>query len=1536
MNKLVSFTVLAALVAASADTSVLKFRNSGEVEEITWDGTSLIVPQLCRASECVALAAVDVKQATRNGALASDIAAVSERAQATAKGLVDANAKLIEQDKANDVKFQAHTTSTITHGSKQRADFASDDAAIANALKLETAARKQAVVSLEQSVAEETKALRKRHATLEEMLLEAVERLNTFENAVKIDVSGLKAVDTEDRGAALKLGEDSRAADAKVEQATAALEAKLNKQHEALLAVDAALRAVDAEADAASTAAHKALRVLDEELAARIKAAEDKHDKAVEVLQASDKTLTTADDVAKQRVVSLGIDVEAEDLKLATKIDQAVSDRDEKVALLKLEDVRLNEAGRADEKSLLKLAEDVAAADNALAAKIAELRDNRNSDVTKLTEADAELAAADNTAKNRLVNEFYVAQAAQTLALEQTIARIRSEHENEFRGIFNKIKELQATDSDVTTEFTSVFDSLDTKISDLRLAHDKNIAELRTEDEALRADQQKLAGRHAKIEDDGSVNLSIASLNSNLVAAIREATTEHENAVKALKAADASRSSVSAEDVASLANTVTVENKKLEDAIKAAENAHAAAVLKLKAEDVVLKQADVDAAVRANSMNITIMAEDAKLQQRLDALKATHENEVAKLDREDAAIVNRIVEMTKRWEGETAELGEALSATVAKDKAAAAKKLQQASAARENIRAELKAAGLAFEQNVAKARQDYNDAFDRIKGDHGELQSRMMNDYSSIKDTDGALESRVGRELEKLQLLDLRLTERDNNFAEQLRKAREDHANHVARLKAREVGYNEATEDARAWAVESNSNLEQRINESIEKAEAANYARQEKLSSDLDAADAQLTSRIQAAEDELAQQLEQTRGTEAALTEEDVLATLRLDAFKLRLASEDAKLAARLEAEEANRASAIALLQIAERGHEETDADTLADLKALRKQHEAEVEAINRHRASMETDLDHLTQELDDHYVRYEAEITAAEVAADAKNTALQDRVEGAIRAVEAASHDRDDTLRATAASNREAVSAARTELHMAFAEASAAIGNNALDQEQTHLDEEQQVRDRFYDQLHINQVLVNDREQQMVDAHGAKHAELFGKIREAADAAFNNAFTFATDSLDARDMMAAEVRSEAADTERMRQDQDIEMDLALRTEQRHVNDEAVELFGKDHEMRFNIQDQTGHNINLVDIHGADLSAQTDIDIVEAAIPRWTQQEQEGMDRNAELHRKIVAAEDGTNNRDSVAWNGVQAVRDDKRSTKLNLDSSIDDAANSQHLQNTNVAVKEMEETSNLRGSIQDDHNTYNAQLNDVAEDLERKRSEERAARIAGDEAVDTDINMDLRATSAAATNNFERKIADHLTAETAHRVESDHQRVIDTENHLAAVEAEKRDRHLNLEGELELVDNTRTQEINSARAKHDADVAALHEQDGSLAAAIVARVAAAEARIDGEQDEQAVRTHELLSDARAKSAAADAAAGALLKKLQDQSNMILGVGNPSTAACAATTIGLCNVRDQLHGGVTGECDTARSSGGWCSYRCNNGEFRGEDGCEPK
>ena len=84
--KLYSFAALAVLGAASADTSVLKFRNGGLVEEITWDGTSLIVPQLCRASECAALAATDVQQATTNGVLASHIAGASERAQVTAKG----------------------------------------------------------------------------------------------------------------------------------------------------------------------------------------------------------------------------------------------------------------------------------------------------------------------------------------------------------------------------------------------------------------------------------------------------------------------------------------------------------------------------------------------------------------------------------------------------------------------------------------------------------------------------------------------------------------------------------------------------------------------------------------------------------------------------------------------------------------------------------------------------------------------------------------------------------------------------------------------------------------------------------------------------------------------------------------------------------------------------------------------------------------------------------------------------------------------------------------------------------------------------------------------------------------------------------------------------------------------------------------------------------------------------------------------------------------------------------------------------------
>jgi hypothetical protein len=1535
MMKLYSFAALAVLGAASADTSVLKFRNGGLVEEITWDGTSLIVPQLCRASECAALAATDVQQATTNGVLASHIAGASERAQVTAKGVVDANTKLIEQDKANAIKFQAFATSTITHGSKQRADFASDDAAIANTLKLETNARKQAVVSLEQSVAEETKALRKRHSTLEEMLLAAVERLDTFEGTVKTDFSGLRAVDTEDRDAAHKYEEDYLAADLKVQQATAALEAKLDKQHKALRAVDAALRAVDAEADAANTKAHEALRVLDDKLKVRIKAAEDKHDKDVLELRDSDLKLVAADDLAKKRVDNLRLDLEAKESLLATKIAQAVSDRDEKVALLKAEDARLNEAGGADQKSLLKLAEDVDTADKALAAKITELRNHHDSDVAKLTTADAELAAADNVAKNKLTMDFYLAQAAQTLALEQTIARIRSEHQDEFHGIFAKITELEATDSAITTEFTSAFESLDKNLSQLRLTHDKNIAELHAEDEALRTDQEKLALRYDKIED-GSVNLSIASLNANLVAAIKEANANHEDAVKALVAADASRSSVSAEDVTSLAETVTAANKKLEQTIEAAENANAAAVLELKAEDVVLKQADVDATVKANALNIAYMAEDAKLLQRIDTFKATHDNEVAKLDREDTAIVSRIIEMTKIWEENTAELGEALSATVAEDKAAAAKKLQQASAAREQIRTDVKAAHEALEQNVAKARADFKEAFDRIGHEHGSLRARVNSDYSENRDVDKALEERVSSADEARMLLDLRLSEWDADLTEKLRKARDDHANEAARVKAAEAGYTMATEDARVEAIESNNNLEQRINKSIQEAEAANYARQEKLSRDLNAADAQLTARIQAAEAEHTKQLDLTRDNEVVLKEEDVFASLRLDAFKLRLASEDAKLAVRLDAEKASRKSAIVLLEIAEHVHEVTDTSTLANLKALRKQHERAVENFNGHHASMETDLDYLTKEIHDHNVRYETEIHAAEVAADTENAALQGKIDVAITTVQAAVHDRDKKLLLTAASNTQAVLAVHAELRKITDEATAAIKNEAGRADGELRMEIDNVHNRFYEQLRLNDAHLLSSSGEVYTQHKQTHDDLYQKIMLALDDSENDTFEFGMNSMQARDEMAQEVRLEAAETNNLRTFEDTQQKLTLRAQQQHNEDQIMQLYERGVDTAHSTFLQNEQNKNRAEIRSADLRMQTNLEINEASQIRAHELLTAMHEGDNDLGSHIAAVEDDIRARDVEARGGLRAVTDHTHSKTSVLNHAIDDASERQHLANENVAQQQTVGTVNLRQSIRDHDEEFNARLSDAVKDLAFKRSEETAARIAGDEAVDTDINMNLRATSAAATNNFQRKIVGDLAAESAHRQDVDEALILTTSNHRREVDSEKEDRHLGLESALQIVDDTRTKEINDARAEHDADVAALHERDGGLAAAIVARVAAAEERIDGEQDEQAVRMDKLLSDAKAKSAAADAAAGALLKKLQDQSNMILGVGNPSTAACAATTIGLCNVREQLHGGVTGECDTARSSGGWCSYRCNNGKFSGDDGCQPK
>ena len=74
----------------------------------------------------------------------------------------------------------------------------------------------------------------------------------------------------------------------------------------------------------------------------------------------------------------------------------------------------------------------------------------------------------------------------------------------------------------------------------------------------------------------------------------------------------------------------------------------------------------------------------------------------------------------------------------------------------------------------------------------------------------------------------------------------------------------------------------------------------------------------------------------------------------------------------------------------------------------------------------------------------------------------------------------------------------------------------------------------------------------------------------------------------------------------------------------------------------------------------------------------------------------------------------------------------------------------------------------------------------------------------------------------------------------------------------------------------------------------------------------------------------------AAIAAVQDMQNKLIGGPGSEESSCDGTTFGsggtLCLVRHELHGGVAGTCNTAGNNG-WCSYRCNNGVWRGANGC---
>jgi len=189
---------------------------------------------------------------------------------------------------------------------------------------------------------------------------------------------------------------------------------------------------------------------------------------------------------------------------------------------------------------------------------------------------------------------------------------------------------------------------------------------------------------------------------------------------------------------------------------------------------------------------------------------------------------------------------------------------------------------------------------------------------------------------------------------------------------------------------------------------------------------------------------------------------------------------------------------------------------------------------------------------------------------------------------------------------------------------------------------------------------------------------------------------------------------------------------------------------------------------------------------------------------------------------------------------------------------------------------------------------------------------------------------------ETMERIEKEHaDAVTELESADAAVRTDYASaddaQAAKLKAAMEKADGELSERIAEATRKHNEAVQRLEAQDKKLAASAEQKVSDLRNYHDLEAAEQDDEIKRVENDAHRRDTALEAA----IDEVKVMQSKLLGGKGSSQSKCSGTTFGapgptLCLVRAEQHGGVTGVCDKGV---GWCSYRCNNGQWRGANGC---
>jgi hypothetical protein len=343
----------------------------------------------------------------------------------------------------------------------------------------------------------------------------------------------------------------------------------------------------------------------------------------------------------------------------------------------------------------------------------------------------------------------------------------------------------------------------------------------------------------------------------------------------------------------------------------------------------------------------------------------------------------------------------------------------------------------------------------------------------------------------------------------------------------------------------------------------------------------------------------------------------------------------------------------------------------------------------------------------------------------------------------------------------------------------------------------------------------------------------------------------------------------------------------------------------------------------ADASLQANIDNAVA------QASADNEDLEGEMQDALVGAlEEAQDNNDAqhdALYTAIDQAADDAQDA---LDSSI-----------TNLGA----ELSNEIGAV-------SAELHDRANEIETNAANANAALegIVNENAENSDLSDESLSDAIQAAVDVQSNDSEHFTGVT-----NDLQTQIDnlntnlgdtattiTEGYTAA--------DAGIASMIQGANATLAAAIAAAQAAHDVQIATLQHNTQQ-------QIAAINATLDEQENTDIILNDNLNSQSVADaflqhqinygynvSSAGDAALLALIEQVQNQQDLLLGGPDSATSACNGTTYsataenptaGLCLLAGDRHGSVHGVCDPEHSDGGWCSFRCTNGEWLGENAC---